>query len=227
MADGSLLALLHLCDSLFPVGAFAQSDGLEGAVTLQLVCSEPDLRCWLNASLAESLVRCEGPAVGRAWNAASQCQWSDLAVVDAEVHALRPSSASRRASRAMGGRLLKTWQEVRPCVAGRLDEASRRLPEGVTLPVAFGLAAACAGIDRKATIAGYMYTRLAAATSAAMRLMPVGQSAAHKALASVLEHVPAAVDQIVSSDGALASFAPALDLAAMSQPHVESRLFRS
>ena len=29
--DDALLALLHLCDSLFPIGSFAYSDGLESA----------------------------------------------------------------------------------------------------------------------------------------------------------------------------------------------------
>ncbi len=39
-----LLALLHLCDSLFPIGAFAYSDGLESAVNARAVCGSDDLR---------------------------------------------------------------------------------------------------------------------------------------------------------------------------------------
>ena len=34
-----LLALLHLCDSLFPIGGFGYSDGLEAATTAGLLQS--------------------------------------------------------------------------------------------------------------------------------------------------------------------------------------------
>jgi len=72
-----------------------------------------------------------------------------------------------------------------------------------------------------------MYTRLAAATSAAMRLLPIGQHEAHRLLAEMLESVPAAVDRILERGGRPAGFMPAMDLAVMSQQYVHSRLFRS
>jgi len=39
--------------------------------------------------------------------------------------------------------------------------------------------------------------------------------------------VPAVVDGIIERDGRLESFAPALDIAAMTQQYLHSRLFRS
>src|SRR6185295_7352708 len=104
-----MLALLHLCDSLFPIGAFSHSDGLEAAATNGTVANSDDLRQWMEACLDESLGRSEGPCVRMAWTAFSTRQWRVLDRVDAEMHALRPSSTARAASRAMGGRLLKTW----------------------------------------------------------------------------------------------------------------------
>ena len=55
---------------------------------------------------------------------------------------MRPSSAGREATRAMGTRLLKTWQRIRPTeVVGSALEARGRY----TFPVAFGLV--CAASD--------------------------------------------------------------------------------
>jgi len=60
-----------------------------------------------------------------------------------------------------------------------------------------------------------------------MRLLPIGQAGAHGLLARALARVPAVVDGIARRDAPPESFAPALDIAAMSQQYLHSRLFRS
>jgi urease accessory protein UreF len=60
-----------------------------------------------------------------------------------------------------------------------------------------------------------------------MRLMAIGQSDAHALLARTLDRVPAVFDAIVQRGAALESFTPAMDIAAMSQQYLHSRLFRS
>lgn len=223
---GALVRLLHLCDSLFPIGSFAHSDGLEAATAQGLVTKADDLRAWLEVVLADTLQRLEGPAVCRAWRASVEGRWIDLARLDLEMHALRPSSAARNASRTMGARLLKTWHELHPAIEIErfvLAAASRE----ATLPVAFGIVCAAARIPLRAALGGYQYTRLAATVSAAMRLMAIGQREAHALLADVLDRVPAGLDCIVASDEPPSAFTPALDVAAMSQQYIHSRLFRS
>src|SRR5882762_1247224 len=100
------LLLLHLCDSLFPIGAFAYSDGLETATTVRLkpdttdvttvrlkpdaTCLKPaisdvcDLRDWMDVCLDESIGRMEGPAVWQAWAAVSDGDWQALELLDEE-----------------------------------------------------------------------------------------------------------------------------------------------
>jgi len=108
------LALMHLCDSSFPIGAFAYSDGLETATATGAVATAIDLRAWIEVCLDETLGRMEGPAVWQAWPAFRDGDWQTLVALDEELHALRPSSSARRSSRAMGRRLLTTWQALYP-----------------------------------------------------------------------------------------------------------------
>ena len=84
-----------------------------------------------------------------------------------------------------------------------------------------------AGISRRDALAGYAYTRLGATVSAAMRLIALGQTDAHQLLSRVLDRVPATVDDLIARNGPIESFAPALDVAQMTQQYVHSRLFRS
>jgi urease accessory protein len=227
VTSGPLLALLHLCDSLFPTGAFAHSDGLETATANGSVRGAATLCEWMDVTLDDTLARCDGPAVLLAWRAFVEREWSALYDIDAQIHAMRPSSTARRASRAMGVRLLKTWHQLRPdaALAQVIDEQERWA--GVTLPVAFGVVSASAGIDEDAALSGFIYTRLAAAVSSAMRLIPIGQFEAHGVLASLLERVPAIVERIRVDPQAPRSFAPAMDLALINQQYVGSRLFKS
>lgn len=226
MTDTRLVALLQLSDSLFPLGGLAHSDGLEHAAAVGRVTNAGELRTWLDAQLAGPLGTADARGVALAlgyWQA--RC-WRQLDDLDDEVYALRPSSASRDAARAMGTRLLKTWTTVRaaPDVGAYLD---RRASRGVTLPVAFAIACGSAGIDAAPTLEAFLYTRLAGSISAAMRLMKIGQSEAQRVLAEVLEQAPAAAAAILASEARPGVFAPALDIAAMSQQYLRSRLFRS
>ena len=61
----ALLSLLHLCDSLFPIGSFAYSDGLESAAASGLVTGTADLRR-VAGDLSGGRIRPLGRSVDRA-----------------------------------------------------------------------------------------------------------------------------------------------------------------
>jgi urease accessory protein len=222
-----LLALLHLCDSQFPIGGFGYSDGLETATAAGLVQTPVDLQAWLDVCLDEAVGRMDGPATLSAWSAFNRQDWHALCELDNEITALRPAAATRRSNRAMGLRLVTTWNALYP--DNRLEhllDLARRQRLGPALAIAFGCACASAGIGIPDTGTAFAYTRLASTTSAALRLMHIGQTNAHARLAKTLERVPVVV-KAVTMRARPESFAPAMDLSAMAQQYLHSRLFRS
>jgi urease accessory protein len=228
MTDGSLVALLHLCDSLFPTGGYAHSDGLEAAAASGAVTDGATFRAWMQTLLHESLAYVDGPALLLAWDSFAEERWTELALLDDEVHAQRPSSTVRAASRAVGTRLLRTWARLRPDPMIDAMVSNRDGHGGAwTLAVAFGAVCASIPIEPPVALEGFSYTRLAAAASAAMRLMPLGQVEAHGILAAALDEVPAICRGVMARRERPASFTPLCDLAAMGQQYVPSRLFRS
>ena len=228
MNDSRLLRLHHLCDSLFPTGAYAHSDGLESAAASGRLETAEHLGAWLEAALRESIGSCEGLAVFQAVTALRHGRWGEVRALDAEVFAMRPSSAARAASRSMGRRLLGTWLTAYPPTTEMRSELGT-LPRS-TLPIAFGAACALSGVTPRAAVEAFAYTRLAATVSAAMRLMPLGQHEAHARLSALLGHVPglaADIERRALEGERPGMFAPGLDLAAMNQQYVHSRLFLS
>jgi urease accessory protein len=227
MMSRPLLALLHLCDSLFPIGGFGYSDGLEAATAAGLVATPADLEAWLEVCLDEAVGRMDGPAALGARSAFDRQDWQALCDLDGEITALRPALATRRSNRAMGLRLVTTWSALYPDERlGNLLDLARRQRLGPCLPIAFGCACASAGVGMRDTGAAFAYTRLASTTSAALRLMQIGQTNAHARLARALERVPAVVEAMASR-ARPESFAPAMDVSAMTQQYLHSRLFRS
>jgi urease accessory protein len=223
-----MLRLLQLCDSLFPIGGFAYSDGLEAATASGAIVDPQGLREWLDVGLEETIGRLEGPAARSAYAAFIEQRWDTLVGLDREVTALRPARSGRRSSRAMGSRLVTTWYALHPDPRlEQLASLARSGALGPTLPVAFASACASAGIGARLTLEAFAYTRLSATVSAAMRLMPIGQLEAHALLAGLLERVPAIAGRIIDRRAAPESFAPAADMASMTQQYLHSRLFRS
>ena len=60
-----------------------------------------------------------------------------------------------------------------------------------------------------------------------MRLVAIGQTEAHRLLSLALARVPASIDSVLARQAPPESFAPALDIAQMSQQYLHARLFRS
>jgi len=224
----ALLSLLHVCDSLFPIGSFAYSDGLESATVNGFVTGAADLYEWLEACRDEGFGRSDGPAIAIAWSALETHDWDGVAEIDREITSLRASAATRAATRAMGLRLVKTWQALHP--HSRLEHLlglARVGHLGPALPVAFAAVSQCGGLALRDALVGYAYTRLASTISAAMRLVPIGQTDAHQLLSRALEQVPSVVDELLARQVRPESFMPACDVAQMTQQYVHSRLFRS
>ena len=218
---------MHLCDSLFPIGGFGYSDGLEAATAAGLVRTPAELQAWLDICLEEAVGRTDGPVALHAWSAFERQDWDALSELDEEITALRPASATRRSSRAMGLRLVTTWSTLYPDRRlERLLDLARGERLGPALPIAFGCACASAGVEKRDTGVAFAYTRLASTASAALRLMRIGQTDAHVRLAEVLTRVPAVVDAMTTRAWPQ-SFAPAMDVSAMAQQYLHSRLFRS
>src|SRR5260370_11608756 len=94
--------LLHLCDSLFPIGAFAHSEGLEGATADGAVTTAGDLRQWLDVCLDEGIARCEGPAMVIARRAFEDERWDVLAPLGDVLGAMRPSETTPLCSPSRG-----------------------------------------------------------------------------------------------------------------------------
>ena len=228
MDSNRILQILQLSDGLFPIGAFAFSDGLETAVQRDEVVDADDVRVWLEHYVDAVFGDSEGPALVQTMGA-FPADWQRIERLDRELTALRSSSETRASSRSLGLRLLKTCVALYP---GRgLEDLVERIESDRchgNVAVVHGVVFRVLRIGEREALLAFAYSRLSSAVSAALRLAPVGQQEMQQVLRGTLARVPEVVEDILGRPAQrLTSFVPTLDVCQMEHRYLYSRLFRS
>ena len=221
----SWLRLLQLASPTLPIGAFAYSQGLEPAVAAGLVHDEASAATWILGLL-------QGPLAGQdlaifarlhAASAAGDAPAADR--WNAFLLACRPTAELQTEDRHLGaalGRVLATLGV--PELAGAPTPASAP----PTLASQFARAAAAFGIDVRTAAETFAFTWAEAQASAAVRLVPLGQSAGVRIVARAAAAIPSAVEAALAvADDEIAGAAPGLALLSAAHETQYSRLFRS
>ncbi|QBK31294.1 urease accessory protein UreF [Roseitalea porphyridii] len=214
----ALVRLMSWLSPVFPTGGFAYSAGLEEAVAVGTVDSEPSLAAWLEAGIAR----------GAPWNDAVLLAEAHRAAADRAV--LADLSALARALSVSAGRHRETVDQG----AAFRDAASAWItpdalpPRDTPLPVAVGAAAGLADIARKDVLAAYLNTFATNQVQCAIRLSVTGQSGAARVLAAlepVIAKTAARAAEATLDD--LGSCAIGSDIASMNHEMRQPRLFLS
>ncbi|HLK89832.1 MAG TPA: urease accessory protein UreF [Polyangia bacterium] len=221
--DLALVRLLQIVSPALPIGAFAYSQGLEQTVAEGWVTGEGEATSWLLGLLESSFGTLDLPALARllvAWrggDAPGVARWS------AWLAACRPTRELRAEDRQLGAALARVLETL------GLDEAKAWTSHlHVTHATMFALGAARFEVPLAAALAGYAFSWAESITSAAVRLVPLGQSAGQRMLAAAGRAIPAVVQRALAlPDDELGSAAPGQAIASARHETLYSRLFRS
>jgi urease accessory protein len=225
----ALAALLQLSSATLPVGAYSYSQGLESAIEAGWVSDELSARQWIETVLSEGIARTEAVIVARTFDALAQGSVDDLALINARFLASRET-------RELLAETLQMGRSMRLLVASTLgvDGAVRQqldaleADEGLGYPIAWAVAAMARGLDTETALLGYLYAALENLVLAAVKTVPLGQSAGQRLLTELGQGLPMMVS--VARDcplDELTNFLPGQIMASMQHEHQHTRLFRS
>jgi urease accessory protein len=229
MTPDGLLGLLQFADGLFPAGGFAHSLGLETYAQAGLVRDRAGLEAFLVAHLEGSAGPTDAVAVAVAARHAAAEDLAGCLTLDVLVDAAKCVGEFRDASRQMGRQAARVAAAV---VDDRFVEAlSGAVVDGRTAghyPVVFGAVSHRAGADPESAAAAYLYATVAQLTGAALRLLPLGQLEAQRALAAMRPRIRRLAAEAARSRAEdMWSFTPGLEIAGWRHAQLEARLFRS
>ena len=220
----ALLRLLAWLSPAFPTGGFAWSHGIEWAVEAGDVTDAASLRAWVTDVLRHGSGRNDAILLRHAHRAARVGDLDRLAEVAELALAAQPARERRAETTGQGNAFAlaaAAWDATPlPDLAARVGD--------IAYPVAVGALAGAQGVAEDDAALGLLQAFAANLISAAVRLIPLGQSAGLAvlaALAPVLIEVAAATRDAGLDDLGGAAFRS--DLAAMRHETQYTRLFRS
>jgi len=222
MSVTALLRLLHLCSPALPVGAYAYSQGLEYAIGASWVYDEESTFEWLHGIARRGFGSLDLPVLlrlRRAWSGRDEPQvraWTAWLLASRETSESRAEDLhlGRALARILAGLDMpeaRAWENARPAFA--------------TL---FALASVRWNIPDREAMSGYLWSWSENQVLAAVKLIPLGQSAGQRLLHRLIEGIPGVVDRASAlRDDELGSSAIS-QLAAIALHETQyTRLFRS
>lgn len=190
------LYMLQICDSLFPIGAFTLSNGLETYVQHGAVHSPETLAAYLTDYLALAPYQELGVAALAMQYAPEPEAWQRL---DRLYTACRAPMEVRQGSAKLCMRLMKAAEQIAPVES--LREYRSCIADGVCTgqhPVAVGLFAAAHEVDRQEALSIYGYSLLSGLTTHAAKCVPLRQLEAQRVLRESFPQLLEAVQTALS-----------------------------
>ena len=225
MSDDRLagLRLWQLISPTLPVGAYAYSAGLEYAVEGGWIANEANASDWIGGQLENGLAYVDVPLMGRLYAAWDASDLDGARYWNAYLAASRETAELLAEDRHMGAALLKVLENLGAC-----DPLRWLGPESVTFAAAFALAAVTWRIGTEAAAEGYLWAWLENQVAAAIKLVPLGQSAGQRMLFELAGRIPGVAERgLARGDDDIGYSAPGVAHASSRHETQYSRLFRS
>ena len=223
MIDIATLRLWQLISPALPVGAYAYSQGLEYAVTEGWVSDEASAQAWIEGVAGHSIVTLDLPLMQRMYRAWRQDDEAQVIDWSRFLAASRESSEILAEDNHLGKSLAR--------LLGDLDvsrAAPWRFKQEVNFPAMFSLAASHWQVELQQALAGYLWAWCENQVAAALKIVPLGQTAGQRLLSALILKIPDWVERAMAiEDDAIGVLCPGVAIASARHETQYSRLFRS
>ena len=226
----SLLQLIWLASPALPVGGFSYSEGFEAAVDKGLATTEAQAADWLSDQLHTSLARGDLAVIAKAIPAWRRGDIERVIELNQWVLQTRETHEFRLQTDQMGRSLAQWHQGLNDTSAAALQAFDKLSPNAqhTTYPIAFALAASSTQASVRDCCLAFTFGWAENIVGAAVKSVPLGQSAGQRILAKLANDIPAAVDYAIAlQDSQRQAFSPMLAILSSQHETQYSRLFRS
>ena len=221
--DPTLYRLMTWLSPSFPVGAYAFSHGIESAVENGQITDADSAREWIRDLIRYGNGHSDLVFLAEAWDAAGSID-ALLGIAD-YCRAYQATAELRLESLAQGRAFIDAASAAWP---GECLEAIRASKCEIPYPVAVGLVAAEHGAPKRAIMLAFCHAFAANLVSAAVRLVPLGQSDGQRITAALEETAGEAVESALNETRfTISNVAIRSDIASMQHETQYTRLFRS
>lgn len=225
----SIPGLMQLGSAALPIGAFSHSLGMEAAVEAGVVADADSAARWIGDYLELVWARGDAPLWLQLHAAWERADADELARLNERVLAVR-ESRELLLECTQTGHSLRLWLLALPDLPGlRIDQrAELAALQPLGYLTAHALAARALGLSAATGLHACAWGLLENLTTAAVKLVPLGQTQGQAILRRLALRLPAAIATAqVAAEATVANFAPMLAIRSAQHETQYSRLFRS
>ncbi len=225
----NIYRLLQISDSAFPRGAFAHSYGLETYVTEGRIASAGELEEFIASVLHHSVATLDGVYLREAFLAKGEDDLPKVLTLDAAYDAARLVKSLRDASRSVGRQFLRSARGfIEDPFLDELEEEARLERTSGHYPIVLGCVAESLGLGCEEMLESLCYGVVSGLVSAAVRLVPLGQTEGQRVISNAEDMVREAVKTATALSLEDAhSWGPGHEIRAMTHRRLHTRLFVS
>ncbi|MBO6825336.1 MAG: urease accessory protein UreF [Sneathiella sp.] len=226
MSLTGLYELMSWMSPSYPVGAYTYSHGVEYAVEAGFIRDLKSLTPWLQDVLHHGGARNDAILCAETHRAATNGDNDKLRELLELGYALRPTKELDLETTAQGRAFMSVTSEV------FRSETSSFLKEAAVCPIVYPIAMSAAAADRgiplNATVEAYLHGFVSNLVSAAVRIIPLGQTDGQRAIAALADDVEAQVQETLKLTIAdIGSATMMVDWCSAQHETQYTRLFRS
>ena len=228
--DKNIFILFQINDSLFPIGAYSHSYGLETYIQKNLVKDMDSAYEYLECNLKSNFLYGELLSIYLAYEYAEKNNIKKIVNLDNLLNCSKSSKEIRMASQKLGSRFIKTL--ISSNIKYRNENFINYVKESENLQpthtVAYGVFCQSVGIPKNKAIEGFLYSYTSQTITNCVKTIPLSQTDGQKLLYKsyeIFEEVISILPKLTLEDLCLST--PGFDIRSMQHETLYSRLYMS
>ena len=228
--DKNLFLLFQINDSLFPIGAYSHSYGLETYIQKKLVNDVDTAFEYLKCNLKSNFLYSELLAINLAYEYSSNGNLNKLLRLDNILNASKSPKEIRLASQKLGSRFIKTLMSSDIAYENNnfIDYVNKSKDNFPTHTVAYGVFCQSVGIEKERAIDGFLYSYTSSTITNCVKSIPLSQTQGQQLLYKsydIFEEVIEKLDKLTIDDLCIST--PGFDVRCMPHETLYSRNYMS
>jgi len=227
------LLLLQITDSVFPIGAYSHSYGLETYIQQGLVTNEGQAEAFIKNYITYSLMYSDLPAIRYVYEiifSAKGGNFERIFDLEERINAARAAMETRTAGNKLATRFIKTVSGYISCdLAGEWKTyADGRPGNKHQYTVSYAVFCALSGIAMEDSILSFAYNQVSAVIVNCVKIIPLSQTAGQMLLHTVYKEIVKAVEGAAEiTDEQFLQASPGFELRSMQHEALYSRIYMS